>query len=80
MATAHAGIPAEQEDASIALEGSSSGLPQLQSLAQMAQDQLPKPAKYEIESDAQPQADLAHAKQAFAQYLTGVHGHPDIHE
>ena len=74
MATAHAGVPAEKEDVSIALAESSAGLSQLQSLY-MAQDQL-----YGVEVNAQPQTDLAHAKQAFAQYLTGVHGHPDIHE
>lgn len=74
MATAQASIPAEQGQASIALADASTGPSQLQ------KEQLPKPAKYGVEIDAQPQVDLAHAKQAFAQYLTGVHGHPDIHE
>ena len=78
--TAWAGIPAEKEDASnIAQPGSSTGVSQLQSL-QVAQDQLSKPAKHEVETDAQPGIDLAHAKQAFAQYLTGVHGYSDLQE
>lgn len=79
MATARAGIPADKKDATTALADATTGLPQLQSL-QMAWDRLPKPAKYGVEPNAQPQIELAHAKQAFAQYLTGVHGHPDIHE
>ena len=78
--TAWAGVPAEKEDASnVAEPGSSTGVSQLQSL-QVVGDQLPRRRKYGVGSNAQPRIDLAHAKQAFAQYLMGVHGHSDLHE
>lgn len=74
--TAWAGMPTEDDDASFAQAGSSTGGSQVQSV-QVAQDQLPKPSKYGVGSSAQLRIDLAHAKQAFAQYLTGKHGHSD---
>lgn len=77
--TAWAAILTEEEDASIVQSGSSTGISQVQSV-KVTQDQLPTPSKYGVGSNAQPQMDLAHAKQAFAQYLAGKDGHSNWHE
>ena len=72
--TAWAGVPTEKQDASIIQAGPSTTVSQPQVL-QVAQDQHPRSSKPGAGTDAQPRIDLAHAKQAFARYLTGVHGH-----
>ena len=72
--TAWAGEPTEKEDVQ---PGSGTGLSPVHS---WQRDQLTNPSEYGTEADAQPQIDLARAKQGFARYLTGVHAHPNFHQ
>lgn len=55
------------------------GASQLQTW-QDGQNQLQISSKHGTGSGAQPQIDLALAKEGFAQWLRGVHAQPDLHE
>ena len=75
-----AGMTAEKGgDPNADWAGTSTASVQLQS-QQNGQNQLSVPSEYGMGSDAQPQIDLALAKQGFVQWLADIHAQRDMHQ